>query len=362
MLYLLAQHFISTNNKFHLFTYVSFRGLFSGTLSFIICTMYGEKFISWLKSLNVKQAIRDDGPKQHLQKNGTPTMGGLIILFTTTVTSLLLCDLSNPYIWLLIFVMLSTGLLGFVDDYKKVVLKNSKGVSAKTKLVSQLLITTATIFTLIYIVKLPDPTSIIVPYIKSTQIDLGLALFLFLAYIVIVGSSNAVNLTDGLDGLVSFPLIMGALGLSIFAYAEGNHIFADYLRLPHIGQAQEIVVFCGSIIGSILGFLWYNAYPARIFMGDVGSLSLGATFATIAIILKQELVWGVMAMLFVLEALSVIMQVLSYRYRGKKRIFRMAPLHHHFELGGWSEMQVVIRFWILSIIFLIVALLSLKIR
>lgn len=362
MLYLLAQHFITANNKFHLFTYISFRGLFAGTIAFLISILFGNNFINWLKALNVRQAIRDDGPKQHLQKTGTPTMGGVMIIMITTVTSLLLCDLSNPYILLLLFVMISTGLLGFVDDYKKVALKNSKGVSAKTKLISQLLITTATIIALIYIIKIPNATSVVVPYMKSTQINLSITLFLILAYGVIIGSSNAVNLTDGLDGLVSFPLIMGALGLSIFAYAEGNHIFADYLRLPHIGQAQEIVVFCGAIIGSILGFLWYNAYPARIFMGDVGSLSLGATFATIAIILKQELVWGVMAMLFVLEALSVILQVLSYRYRGKKRIFRMAPLHHHFELGGWSEMQVVIRFWILSIIFLILSLLSLKIR
>jgi phospho-N-acetylmuramoyl-pentapeptide-transferase len=360
MLYLISQ--LVHHNKLHIFTYISFRGLLAGAISFFICTVYGGKFINWLKSLNVKQAIRDDGPKQHLQKTGTPTMGGLMIIATTTITSILLCDLSNPYIWILMFVMISTGLLGFYDDYKKVILRNSKGVSAKTKLMVQLLITNVTILSLIFIVKMPNPTSIIIPYIKSAQIDIGLILFLILSYCVIVGSSNAVNLTDGLDGLASFPIIMGALGLSIFAYAQGNHIFADYLKLPHISQAQEIVVFCGAIIGSVLGFLWYNAYPAKVFMGDVGSLSLGATFATIAIILKQELVWGIIAMLFVMEALSVILQVLSYRYRGKKRIFKMAPLHHHFELSGWSEMQVVVRFWIMSIIFLILALLSLKIR
>jgi phospho-N-acetylmuramoyl-pentapeptide-transferase len=360
MLYLISQ--LIKSNKLHIFTYISFRGLLAGTMSFFMCTIYGGHFINWLKALNVKQAIRDDGPKQHLQKTGTPTMGGVMIIAVTTITALILCDLSNPYIWLLIFVMISTGLLGFYDDYKKVVLNNSKGVSVKFKLIAQLLITTITIVFIIFIIKVPNPTSIIVPYIKSAPIDIGLTLFLILSYCVIVGSSNAVNLTDGLDGLVSFPIIMGALGLSIFAYAQGNHIFADYLKLPHISQAQEIVVFCGAVIGSVLGFLWYNAYPAKVFMGDVGSLSLGATFATISIILKQELIWGIMAMLFVMEAISVILQVLSYRYRGKKRIFKMAPLHHHFELSGWSEMQVVVRFWIMSIIFLILALLSLKIR
>lgn len=361
MIYLLSQLY-ANNSIIHIFNYISFRSLLAGSISFTIAIVFGNKFINIISNLNIKQTVRTEGPSRHYTKTGTPTMGGVLIIFSTTITTLLLCDLTNLYLLLLFFVMISSGMLGLYDDYKKAILRNSVGVSAKIKLITQLLITTITIIYIIYIIKIPDFTTIIIPYIKSTTVDIGILLFLILTYFVTIGGANAVNLTDGLDGLVSFPLIINALGLAVFAYAQGNYNFASYLKLPYLIDVQEIVVFCAAIIGSILGFLWYNAYPAKIFMGDVGSLSLGATFATISVLLKQELVWGIMSALFVAEALSVIFQVLSYRYRRQKRIFKMSPLHHHFELSGWSETQTVTRFWIISIIFLVISLLSLKIR
>ena len=284
-----------------------------------------------------------------------------MILLSVTVTTLLFADLTNPYIWLLLFVLISTGAIGFIDDYKKIVYKDPKGLSGRAKMVMQTAIALIVAVILLYVIKLPNTTEIVIPFSKAIVDPLGIIGFFVVTYFVIVGSSNAVNLTDGLDGLVSFPVITVSIGLGIFAYIAGNKIFATYLLLPHIPGCHEIVVFCGALIGSCLGFLWFNAYPAEVFMGDVGALSIGATLGTIAIIVRQEAAFAIMGGLFVFEAVSVMLQVGSYKLR-KKRIFLMAPVHHHFELKGWKENQVVVRFWIISIILLLVSLSTIKLR
>lgn len=361
MLYLLAQYIEKYIRTFRVFDYVTFRALIAGIVSLTISMLLGKRVINWLTSLKIGQSVRTDGPRTHLVKSGTPTMGGVLIILSITLTVLLVADLSNLYIWLLLFVLITTGSLGFIDDYRKIVYKNSKGLPARTKMAAQSLIALAAGLFLIYIVKMPNTTEVVVPFFKSVQYPFGIVGFLVLTYFVIVGSSNAVNLTDGLDGLVSVPIIIVALGLAVFAYIAGHKVFATYLYLPHIPLAHEIVVFCAAIVGATLGFLWFNAHPAQVFMGDVGALALGAVLGAIAIIVRQELVFGIMGGLFVIEALSVMFQVCSYKLR-KKRIFLMAPIHHHFELKGWKETQVVVRFWIISIIFLLISLSTIKLR
>ena len=346
---------------FRVFDYVSFRAITACLFSLIFTILIGNRVIVWLLKLKVGQSVRDDGPQTHLAKTGTPTMGGVLIIFSVVLTNLLFADLSNKFIWLLLFVLISTGSIGFIDDYKKIVYKNSKGLSGRNKLLFQSLIAIIVGLVLCYVLKLPHVGEMVVPFSKTYVYPFGIIGFLALTYLAVVGSSNAVNLTDGLDGLVSFPVITVALGLSVFAYIAGNKIYATYLLLPHVPGAHEIVVFCCSLVGSCLGFLWFNAHPAKVFMGDVGALAIGAVLGTIAIIVRQEIAFVIMSGLFVCEALSVILQVGSFKLR-KKRIFLMAPIHHHFELKGWKENQVVVRFWIISIILLLLSLSTIKLR
>ncbi len=361
MLLILTHYLAKYVNGFRVFDYVTFRALLACLFSLLISIVMGNKVINWLITLKVGQSVREDGPEAHLVKTGTPTMGGVLIILTIIITNLLFSDLSNLFIWLLLFILIATGAIGFVDDYKKVVFKNSKGLSGTKKLFFQSLIVVIAVLFLIYFIKLPNTTMVVVPFFKSIAYPFGTLGFLILTYLVIVGSSNAVNLTDGLDGLVSFPVITASIGLGIFAYIAGNKVFSSHLLLPHIPRAHEIVVFCGSMVGSCLGFLWFNAYPARVFMGDVGALAIGAVLGAIAIIVRQEIVFAVMGGLFLFEAISVMLQVASFKLR-KKRIFLMAPVHHHFELKGWKENQVVVRFWIISIILLLLSLSTIKLR
>lgn len=361
MLYLLAEYLDKYIGAFRVFEYVTFRALLAGIISLSISMAFGKRVIIWLTGLRLGQTVRTDGPQTHLVKSGTPTMGGVLIIISITVTSLLVADLSNPYIWVLLFVLLATGGVGFTDDYRKIVYKDPKGLAPRAKMLSQSLIAIITCLVLVYVIKMPNITQVVVPFFKSVHHPFGILGFMALSYLVIVGSSNAVNLTDGLDGLVSVPIVIVALGLAIFAYIAGHKIFAIYLYLPHVPLAHEVVVFCAAIVGATLGFLWFNAYPAQVFMGDVGALALGAVLGVIAIIVRQEIVFGIMGGLFVLEAVSVILQVGSYKLR-KKRIFLMAPIHHHFELKGWRETQVVVRFWIISIILLLISLSTIKLR
>lgn len=361
MLYILAQYLEPYIGSFRVFDYVTFRALLAGVLSFTISMAFGKPVINWLRQLKVGQTVRTDGPQTHLIKSGTPTMGGVLIIISITITTLIVADLSNLYIWVLLFVLISTGALGFIDDYRKIVYKDPKGLPPMAKMIGQSVISIGAGLFLIYVVNMPNATEVVVPFFKSVRHPFGIVGFLIITYFVIVGSSNAVNLTDGLDGLVSVPVVIVASGLAVFAYIAGHKIFAAYLYLPHVPFAYEVVVFCAAIIGASLGFLWFNAYPAQVFMGDVGALSLGAVLGTIAIIVRQEIVFGIMAGLFVLEAVSVILQVGSYKLR-KKRVFLMAPIHHHFELKGWKETQVVVRFWIISIILLLISLSTIKLR
>jgi phospho-N-acetylmuramoyl-pentapeptide-transferase len=276
MLYLLAQYLENYISAFRVFEYVTFRAVLAGIISLLISMAFGTRVINWLTSLKIGQTVRSDGPQTHLVKSGTPTMGGVLIILSITITTLLVADLRNLYIWILLFVLISTGAIGFLDDYRKIVYKNPKGLSARAKMLGQSSIAIFTGLFLIYVVKMPHTTEVVIPFFKSVQYPFGVIGFLVLTYFVIVGSSNAVNLTDGLDGLVSVPVVIVALGLAVFAYIAGHKIFAGYLYLPHIPLAHEVVVFCVAIAGATLGFLWFNAHPAQVFMGDVGALSLGA--------------------------------------------------------------------------------------
>lgn len=344
-----------------LLDYVTFRALAACLFSLLFSILAGNKVIIWLTRLKVGQNVRIDGPQTHLAKTGTPTMGGVLIIISVVITDLLFADLLNPYIWLLFFVLIGTGAIGFIDDYRKLVYKNSKGLSGRKKMLFQALIAFIAGIFLLYVVHLPKTMEFVVPFSKALAYPFGTIGFLLLTYLVICGSSNAVNLTDGLDGLVSFPVITVSIGLGIFAYVASNKIFSTHLLLPHVPGSQELVVFCGSLIGSCLGFLWFNAYPARVFMGDVGSLAIGAALGTMAIIVRQEIAYAILAGLFVIEAVSVMLQVGFFKIR-KKRIFLMAPIHHHFELKGWKENQVVVRFWIISIVLLLLSLSTIKLR
>ncbi|MBW7565115.1 phospho-N-acetylmuramoyl-pentapeptide-transferase [Chromobacterium subtsugae] len=329
--------------------------------SLAISLLLGPWVIRKLTELKVGQAVRNDGPQTHLVKAGTPTMGGSLILLAITITTLLWADLSNKYVWLLLAVMLGTGALGFYDDWRKVVYKDPKGVSAKFKMAWQSAIAIGAGVFLIATAKLPASTEFIVPFFKTVAYPLGAVGFCVLTYLVIVGTSNSVNLTDGLDGLAALPTVMVSAGLSIFAYAAGHAVFSKYLGVPFIPGAHEVVVFCAAMCGACLGFLWFNAYPAQVFMGDVGALALGAALGTVAVIVRQEVVLFIMGGLFVVEALSVMIQVGSFKLTGK-RVFRMAPLHHHFELKGWKETQVVVRFWIITMMLVLAGLSTLKLR
>lgn len=352
----LAQHF----KGFGVFNYLTFRFMLSIVTAFALSLWWGPYLIEKLKEMKFGQAIRNDGPQTHLAKTGTPTMGGVLILLTIGVSALLWARLDNLYVWIVLAVMAIFGLVGWVDDYRKVVEKNPRGLPSRWKYFWMSVGGLGAAIVLYLTAKTPIETSLIVPFFKDVIIPLGL-FYIVLTYFVIVGASNAVNLTDGLDGLAIMPTVMVAGALAIFAYLTGNIKFATYLQIPFVVGAGELIIICGAIIGAGLGFLWFNAYPAQVFMGDVGALSLGAVLGTIAVIVRQEIVLFVMCGVFVMETVSVMLQVASFKLTGK-RIFRMAPIHHHFELKGWPETRVVARFWIISFMLVLIGLATLKLR
>ncbi|QRN40977.1 MAG: phospho-N-acetylmuramoyl-pentapeptide-transferase [Neisseriaceae bacterium] len=346
---------------FRLFHYITFRAVMAALTALFICLFFGPWTIRRLTELKIGQAIRKDGPQTHLVKAGTPTMGGSLIIASIVLTILLWANLTNIYIWLLLFVLLSIGGLGFYDDWKKVVYQDPNGVSARFKIIYQSMIA---IFVGIYLLNFADYgqyAELIIPFIKNCQYPLGALGFCVLTYFVIVGTSNAVNLTDGLDGLVALPVVLLSAGLSVFTYVTGHIEFSNYLQIIYIPEVGEVTIFCAAICGACLGFLWWNAHPAQVFMGDVGSLALGGVLGTIAVIVRQEIILFIMGGLFVVETLSVMLQVGSYKMR-RKRVFLMAPIHHHYEQKGWEETQVVIRSWIITIVLILIGLTSLKIR
>lgn len=345
---------------FHVFQYLTLRAILSTLTALVMALLLGPRVINWLASLRVGQVIRDDGPKSHFSKAGTPTMGGTLILIAITFSTLLWADLANRFIWTVLIVTLGFGAIGFWDDYRKLVLKHSRGMPARHKYFFQSLLGLGAAIYLYTSSTLPIETQLVVPFFKNVSLYMG-PLFILFTYFVIVGSSNAVNLTDGLDGLAILPAVMICVALGVFAYATGNSQYSGYLGIPYVPGAGEIVVFCGALVGAGLGFLWFNAYPAQVFMGDVGALALGAGLGVIAVIVRQEIVFFVMSGIFVIETMSVILQVASFKMTGK-RIFRMAPIHHHFELMGWPEPRVIVRFWIITFVLVMFGLATLKLR
>lgn len=360
MLLWLAEFLAQYHKGFLVFHYLTLRAILSVGTALGLSLWWGPWMIEKLRSMKFGQAIRTDGPQSHLAKTGTPTMGGALILVAIAVSTLLWSNLSNPYIWVVLAVMLVFGLVGWVDDYRKVVEKNPRGLPGRWKYLWQSVAGIGAAVFLYQYAKTPVETSLILPFFKSVIIPLGV-FYMVLTYFVIVGTSNAVNLTDGLDGLAIMPTVMVAAALAVFAYLSGNIKFATYLHIPYVAGSGELIVICGSIIGAGLGFLWFNAYPAQVFMGDVGALALGAVLGVIAVIVRQEVVLFIMGGVFVMETVSVMLQVGSFKLTGK-RIFRMAPIHHHYELKGWPETKVVVRFWIISFMLVLLGLASLKIR
>jgi len=389
MLLILAQWLQDDFRFFRVFNYITFRAVMATVTALLIGLAAGPWVIRKLTALKMGQAVRTDGPQTHLVKSGTPTMGGVLILIGIFVSCVLWADLSNRFIWIVMIVTFGFGAIGWADDYRKVVHKDPKGMASREKFLWQTLIG---LFAAIYLafsvsevnnfkvlqlfyewlrsgfaLDLPAKTNLLLPFIKEVSYPLGMMGFIILSYLVIVGSSNAVNLTDGLDGLVIMPVILVGAALGAFAYVMGNAIYAKYLIFPYIPGAGELMIFCGAMGGAGLAFLWYNTHPAQVFMGDVGALALGGALGTIAVIVRQEIVLFVMGGVFVAETVSVMLQVLWFKLTKKyfgegRRIFRMAPLHHHFELGGWKETQVVVRFWIITILLVLIGLSSLKLR
>ena len=360
MLLWLAEDLSDFYKPFSVVQYLTLRGIFAVLTALLISLIAGPKVIRLLNRLQMGQAIRSDGPKSHLEKAGTPTMGGSLILIAIFVSALLWSDLSNRYVWVVMAVTFFFGLIGWVDDYRKVVEKNPRGLPGRWKYFWQSVVGLAAALFLYDNAQSPADLELIVPFFKDVAIYLG-PLFVVLAYFVIVGTSNAVNLTDGLDGLAILPTVLVAGALGIFAYLTGNFQFAGYLHIPYIAGAGELLIFTAAICGAGLGFLWFNTYPAMVFMGDVGSLALGAALGVIAVMVRQEIVLMIMGGVFVIETLSVILQVGSYKLTGK-RIFRMAPLHHHYELKGWPEPRVIVRFWIITVMLVLIGLATLKLR
>jgi phospho-N-acetylmuramoyl-pentapeptide-transferase len=346
---------------FNVFSYITLRTMLAVLTALVISFIIGPIMIRKLTAYKIGQSVRDDGPQTHLAKAGTPTMGGALILMSMVLTTVLWADLSNRYIWVVLLTTLGFGVIGWIDDYRKVVYRNPKGLSAKTKFFWQSVIATAVAAYLALTAEMPAQTDMIVPFFKEVAVPLGGIGFVILTYFVIVGTSNAVNLTDGLDGLAIMPTVMISGALAVFAYVTGHIVFAKYLGIPYIPNTGELSVFCGALAGAGLAFLWFNAYPAEVFMGDVGALALGAALGVITVIVRQEIVLVIMGGVFVMEALSVMLQVASFKLLGK-RIFRMAPLHHHYELKGWKENQVVVRFWIITFILVLLGLSTLKLR
>ena len=361
MLYNLILSFIDQYTFLNVFKYLTFRTGLAMFTSMVIVLLIGTPFINFFSSKQILDPIRKDGPTDHIVKKiGTPTMGGLLILIGLFSGILLWGDLSSIYVWFLLFIVTSFGLLGAYDDYKKIKYKNSSGISFKFKIISQIILAIVGILILTNFSSHEELTNLYFPFLKNLVINLSW-FFIPFSVFIIVGSSNAVNLTDGLDGLATVPVILVAACFAFISYVSGNIVFSDYLQIPYIQGVGEVSVFCGSIIGACLGFLWFNAPPAKIFMGDTGSLALGGSLGAVGIITKHEIVLAITGGLFVLEAISVIVQVISYKLTGK-RVFRMAPIHHHFEKKGWPESTVVIRFWIISIILAMIGLATLKLR
>ncbi|MBK9606349.1 MAG: phospho-N-acetylmuramoyl-pentapeptide-transferase [Betaproteobacteria bacterium] len=384
MLLWLTQWLANFERAFNVFNYITFRAVLATMTALVISILLGPKVIARLTAMKIGQAVRSDGPQSHLSKQGTPTMGGALVLLSITITTLLWSDLSNRFVWVVLLVTLGFGAIGWVDDYRKVVRNNPRGMAAREKLLWQSLIgliaatwlafavpapSTATIWPLFSAwvqsgleMNLPAKADLIVPFFKNVSYPLGVFGFIALSFCVIVGASNAVNLTDGADGLAIMPTVMVGSALGLFAYVASNAVYSRYLLFPHIPGAGEMVVFCSAIAGAGLGFLWFNAYPAKVFMGDVGALALGAALGTVAVIVRQEIVLFVMGGVFVAETISVVLQVGYFKWSGGKRLFRMAPVHHHFELKGWHENQVVVRAWIITMLLVLAGLSSLKLR
>ena len=352
---------VNVDPGFDVLRYLTVRTLGGTVTALLITVVFGPLFINKLKSMQFEQYVRNEGPKSHYKKTGTPTMGGILIISSMLISTLLWADLSNRYIWVVLVTTISFAFIGFLDDFLKIKNKSSDGLTSKQKILMQLVVSISIISYLFFSHDQIAEISFIVPFFKNFIIPMESLLFIFIGSFVLIGSSNAVNLTDGLDGLAILPsvLIAGALGL--IAYSMGNQIIADYLYLPHLPLSGELIVFCGALIGSGIGFLWYNTYPAQVFMGDVGSLTLGAILGIMAVILRHELVFAIMAGVFVIETLSVAIQVISFKTRGK-RVFLMAPIHHHFELKGWPEPKIIVRFWIITLVLILVALATLKLR
>ncbi len=361
MLLMLAQWLGHDIRAFNVFQYITLRSVLAALTALGVSFLVGPWMIRRLTALKIGQAVRDDGPQTHLTKAGTPTMGGALILISMGLATLLWADLRNTYVWVALATLVGFGAIGWVDDWRKVVERNPRGLPARWKYFWQSVIALAVAAYLVWSAHLPAQTELIVPFFKQIVMPLGVVGFVLLTYFVIVGTSNAVNLTDGADGLAILPTVMVAGALGIFAYVAGHAVFAKYLGLPHIPGAGELTIFCAALVGAGLAFLWFNAYPAEVFMGDVGALALGAALGVVAVIVRQEIVLFIMGGVFVLETISVMLQVSSYKLR-RKRIFLMAPLHHHFELKGWKETQVVVRFWIISIVLVLIGLSTLKLR
>lgn len=360
MLVELAAYLEQFNSGFNVFSYLTLRTILSALTALGVSLLVGPVMIARLSRYQIGEKIRSEGPASHLSKAGTPTMGGALIISAVTISTLLWAELSNPYVWVVVVVTLVFAAIGAVDDYRKLVLKDSAGLAARWKFLLQCLVGFAAALWLYDLADTPTETHLLIPFFKGVAVPLGIG-FIPLTLLFIVGSSNAVNLTDGLDGLAIVPAVLIAVALGIFAYASGNAVFSNYLAIPQIPGAGELAIFCGGLAGAGLGFLWFNTYPAQVFMGDIGSLAVGAALGVLAVIVRQELVFLIMAGVFVMETASVILQVASFKLTGK-RLFRMAPIHHHFELKGWPEPKVIVRFWIISVVLVLFGLASLKIR
>lgn len=360
MLVWLSDYLMQIDSNFAVIQYITVRAIFSILTALGVSLIIGPWMIRRLNYHQIGQVVRDDGPESHFSKAGTPTMGGALILVTIALSTLLWADLENHYVWIVLLVTLAFGTVGWVDDYRKVFQKNTRGLSAGWKYFWQSLIGVSAATWLYYSALGPAETNYIVPFFKDVAIDVGV-FYIIISYFVIVGSSNAVNLTDGLDGLAILPTVLVGGALGLVAYLSGNIVFSEYLNIPYIAGAGEVVVLSGALLGAGLGFLWFNTYPAQVFMGDVGALALGAALGAMAIVSRHEIILFIMGGVFVMETVSVILQVSSFKLTGK-RIFRMAPLHHHFELKGWPEPRVIVRFWIITVMLVLFGLATLKLR
>ena len=360
MLLYLTNYLSQFESGFNVFSYLTMRAILGALTALVLSFVIGPKMIAKLSVNQVGQPVRESGPATHLPKAGTPTMGGALILSAIVVSTVLWADLENRYIWVVLFVTLAFGVIGYVDDYRKLILQDPAGMSAKQKIFWQTSAALVAAIALYMMATSDTSTSLLIPYFKDLAVPLG-KFQIFVTVLFIVGFSNAVNLTDGLDGLAIMPTVLVGGALGLFAYVTGNVNFSEYLDIPYVSGTGEILVFCAALAGAGLGFLWFNTYPAQVFMGDIGALSLGAALGVVAVVVRQEIVLAIMGGVFVVETVSVIIQVASFKLTGR-RVFRMAPLHHHFELKGWAEPKVIVRFWIITVILVLIGLASLKIR